>query len=170
MSHTTAWRILRRMLCLFPYKVQLLQALTQTHIEARVRKIWFSYEAHFWMNGTSSSKITVIGLRKIHILMSARVAHPQRITVWCAISASGKVGPICTKENKTGARYKNMLQTQFLLFLKKNDYVSDSIFMQDGATPHRTRGRSSNWVIDNLELRLRHVIGAEGGHFENIVQ
>ncbi|RWS18118.1 histone-lysine N-methyltransferase SETMAR-like protein, partial [Leptotrombidium deliense] len=171
-SHTSVWRILKHILKLYPYKVQLLQALTTKHIEQRilvgnqvlqlidsgmmdVSKTRFSDEAHFWLNGYVYKQNYRYWADENPHIGIPREAHPQRVTVWCAFSFRGKIGPIFTTQNITGAWFKKLLENEFLPFIRNNNYLEDSIYMQDGATPHRTTE-----VFDLLHGALvRRVIG-----------
>ncbi len=48
------------------------------------------------------------------------------------------------EENVTGLSYKNLLEKQFFPAIKKQNAVDDYWFMQDVATPHRTKDVSCN--------------------------
>jgi len=70
--------------------------------------------------------------------------HPTYVTVWCALSAQGLIGPYFF-ENSSGVRetvnqtnYQNMIKSYFVPKLKDftGNKFKDQIFMQDGASPH----------------------------------
>ncbi|XP_015793382.1 uncharacterized protein LOC107369929 [Tetranychus urticae] len=108
----TAWRINRKDLNIFPYKMQVGQPLEQESCEKRVAfaneicevldtpdspmdpsKIIFSDEAHFWLNGfVNRQNYRIWGSQKPELVVS-KPLHPQKITVWCGLTASGIVGP-----------------------------------------------------------------------------
>lgn len=72
-----------------------------------------------------------------------RPLHSERVTVWCAISRVGIIGPWFFEENNhtvtvTAHRYVNMVQ-DFLLPELEGMGVGEVWFQQDGATAHTAR-------------------------------
>jgi len=72
-----------------------------------------------------------------------RPLHSPRVTVWCAISSVGIIGPWFFEENEqivtvTSDRYVNMLEEFFLPRLDEMD-LGDIWFQQDGATAHTSK-------------------------------
>ena len=66
-----------------------------------------------------------------------------KVTVWCAISSTGIVGPWFFEENEVTVkvnsdRYVNMLEEFFLPRIDELD-LGDIWFQQDGATAHTSR-------------------------------
>jgi len=118
LSATSTWRILRRDLGLHPYKIQLTQELkVNDHRQRRVfadwvleqlevdpnfgKKIIFSDEAHFWMNGYVNKQNCRIwddiNPHEIH----QHQMHPEKVTVWCGFWSGGIIGPYFF-QNETG--------------------------------------------------------------------
>ena len=69
--------------------------------------------------------------------------HCERVTVWCAISSVGIIGPYFFEENEravvvNATRYREMIEEFFLPHLEEMD-VGDVWFQQDGATAHTAR-------------------------------
>ena len=81
--------------------------------------------------------------------------HYQRVTVWCAISSVGIIGPYFFEGNEravmvNAARYSEMIEELFLPDLEEMD-VGDVWFQQDGATVHTARA--------SMELLRKHFPG-----------
>ncbi|GFV40620.1 hypothetical protein TNCV_822831 [Trichonephila clavipes] len=54
------------------------------------KRILFSDEAHFWLNGyVNKTKTAAFGVKLIHKCMSKTPLHPEKLTVWCALWAGG---------------------------------------------------------------------------------
>lgn len=69
--------------------------------------------------------------------------HSPKVTVWCAISSAGIIGPWFFEENGNTVtvnsdRYVNMLE-QFLFPRLDELDLGDFWFQQDGATAHTSR-------------------------------
>ena len=171
LSQTSTWRILRRDLGLHPYKIQLTQELkVDDHRQRRLfadwasnrleenpsfgRKIIFSDEAHFWMNGCVNKQNCRIwddtNPHEVHQV----IMHPQKVTVWCGFWAGGVIGPYFF-ENDVGEavtvnseRYTTMI-TNFLWPILNHMDLDDMWFQQDGATCH-----TANATIDILHERF----------------
>ncbi|CAK9806600.1 hypothetical protein ANTPLA_LOCUS4952 [Anthophora plagiata] len=155
---TSAWRILRRDLGLHPYKIQLTQELkANEHRQRRAfadlvleqlevdpefgRKIIFSDEAHFWMNGYVNKQNCRIwednNPHETHQLQM----HPEKVTVWCGFWSGEVIGPYFF-QNEVGAaitvtdeRYRSMI-TNFLWPKLKDMDLNNMWFQQDGTTCH----------------------------------
>ena len=65
--------------------------------------------------------------------------HPKKVTVWCAISLAGIIGPFFFEENVDGNNYLDMLYDFFIKKASKKNLINDYWFMQDGAPPHKTK-------------------------------
>lgn len=109
LSQTSTWRILRRDLGLYPYKIQLTQELkVNDHRQRRLfanwaldrleedpnfgRKIIFSDEAHFWLNGyVNKQNCRIWGDANPHEVQQIAM-HPQKVTVWCGFWAGDFIG------------------------------------------------------------------------------
>lgn len=158
LSQTSTWRILRRDLSLYPYKIQLTQELkVNDHRQRRVfadwasqrleedpnfgRKIIFSDEAHFWMNGyVNKHNCRIWDDANPHEVRQV-VMHPQKVTVWCGFWAGGIIGPHFFENDVgeaitvNGERYRRMI-TDFLWPILNDMDVDDMWIQQDGATCH----------------------------------
>jgi hypothetical protein len=103
---------------IYPYKIQLTQALkVNDHTQRRVfadwvlgqlavdpnfaKKIIFSDEDYFWMNGYVNKQNCRIwddtNPHKIH----QNKMHPEKVTVWCGFWSGGIIGPYFF-QNETG--------------------------------------------------------------------
>ncbi|XP_047530402.1 uncharacterized protein LOC125066384 [Vanessa atalanta] len=97
-------------LSLHPYKIQLTQelkvndhrqrrvfadwALEQLEVDADFgKKIIFSDEAHFWMNGYVNKQNCRIWDETNPHEVHQVAMHPQKVTVWCGFWAGGVIGP-----------------------------------------------------------------------------
>ncbi|GFW74390.1 uncharacterized protein TNCV_2412891 [Trichonephila clavipes] len=77
------------------------------------KRILFSDEAHFWLNGYVNKQNCRIWSEANPQVYVETPLHPEKLTVWCALWAGG------------------------ILF--KNDEVHNFTFQQDGATCHTAR-------------------------------
>lgn len=157
-SKTSLHRILHKDLSLHAYKVQLTQELKPAdHAQRRTfvdwvlemqagdndffRKIIFSDEAHFHLQGfVNKQNCRIWGAENPRTIVEKNL-YPQRVTVWCGIWAGGVIGPYFF-ENEEGAtvtvnaeRYRGML-TDFLWPRLDDMDVDNLYFQQDGATSH----------------------------------
>ena len=105
--------------------------------------VFFSDEAHFHLcesfNKHNMRSWADTNPRELH----QRPLHSPKVTVWCAISSAGSIGPWFFEENEVAVtvnsdRYLNMLQEFFFPRLDKLD-LGDIWFQQDGATAHTSR-------------------------------
>lgn len=180
LSKTSTWRILRRDLGLHPYKIQLTQELkANDHRQRREfaqwavdqlaadqdfgKKIIFSDEAHFWMNGYVNKQNCRIwddaNPHEIHQM----AMHPQKVTVWCGLWAGGIIGPYFFENEDgvaitvNGERYRSMIRN--FLWPRLDDMNFRNMwFHQDGATCH-----TAQTTIDILHERFEgRVISRRG--------
>lgn len=162
-SPSSTYRILRKKLKMFPYKIQCRQAIPvraeqQREVFAKkmlemidgasldVGQIWFSDEAHFYLDGVvNRQNWRFWGTENPH-LSQAQPLHSPKLTVWAAISRQGIIGPLFLRETITTGRYIALLN-QFVDYQQAlDDHPDTAWFMQDGARPHRTQD-----VFDVLE-------------------
>lgn len=155
LSPTTAWRIVREDLDLFPYKIQTAQPISETAAEKRLafanrliqdfdrqiidpKMIWFSDEAHFWLEGyVNSQNSRFWGTSKPEFVI-VKPLHPKRITVWCAISGTKLIGPYFIETSVNSQVYCEQILTPFLNEAQSEKLTHEHWFQQDGAPPHRT--------------------------------
>ncbi len=156
--------ILNKELKLFPYKVQLMQKLPESSFKKRLdfcnkmlekiqsdsdllNKIWFSDESHFYLDGhINKQNMRIWGSEKPEKIIE-KSSHPQYVTVWCAISAQGLIGPYFFEDSNekkivvNQSNYQNMIENYFVPELrnKVGNNFDEQIFMQDGASPHTAK-------------------------------
>ena len=108
-------------------------------------QIWWTDEAHIYMNGYFNSKNCIHWGSTKPTDVVQKPLHPVKVTVWCAISSSGLLGPYFYEENGrnvtvNGIRYLDLLANKF--FPELSSFTLDNLldpewyFMQDGARPH----------------------------------
>ncbi|CAI6371226.1 unnamed protein product [Macrosiphum euphorbiae] len=173
-------RILRRDLGLHPYEIQLTQGLkVNDHTQRRVfadwvlgqlavdpnfaKKIIFSDEAHFWMNGyVNKQNCRIWDDTNPHKTQKNKM-HPEEITVWCGFWSGGIIGPYFF-QNETGIaitvngeRYRSMINNFFWPKLYDMD-TEDMWFQQDGATCHTARA-----TMDILRERFEGMVISRNG-------
>ena len=101
---------------------------------------FFSDEAHFHLSGCVNKQNMRYWSAENPRQLHQTPLHCQRVTVWCAISSVGIIGPYFFEENEravavNAARYREMIEEFFLPHLEEMD-VGDVWFQQDGATAH----------------------------------
>jgi hypothetical protein len=113
--------------------------------------IWWTDEAHCHLNGyvNTHNSIHWGSVKPTEVIQ--KPLHPIKVTVWCAMSSAGILGPFFYEENGrtvtvNGARYLDLLQNEFypdltqFAFLNPDEDPNSWNFMQDGARPHIVRG------------------------------
>ncbi|GFX39055.1 transposable element Tc3 transposase [Trichonephila clavipes] len=108
------------------------------------KRILFSDEAHFWLNGYVNKQNCRIWSEANPQVYVETPLHPEKLTVWCALWAGGIIGPYFFKNDEghnvtvNGDRYRAMITNFFILELNNHD-VQELWFQQDGATCHTAR-------------------------------
>ncbi|GFV75256.1 DUF4817 domain-containing protein [Trichonephila clavipes] len=108
------------------------------------KRILFSDEAHFWLNGYVNKQNCRIWSEANPQVYVETPLHPEKLTVWCALWAGGIIGPYFFKNDEchnvtvNGDRYRAMI-TNFLIPELNNHDVQELWFQQDGATCHTAR-------------------------------
>ncbi|GFW90911.1 DUF4817 domain-containing protein [Trichonephila clavipes] len=103
------------------------------------KRILFSDEAHFWLNGYINKQNCRIWSEANPQVYVETPLHPEKLTVWCALWAGGIIGPYFFKNDEShnvtvnGDRYRAMITNFFILELNNHD-VQELWFQQDGAT------------------------------------
>lgn len=155
-SDRSVRRILHDDLHFHPYKLAVVQELTERDFVARQNAceallenlpddalVFFSDEAHFHLSGCVNKQNmrywSANNPRELH----EKPLHSARVTVWCALSKVGIIGPYFFEENERAVtvnseRYVNMIENFFVPNLEEID-AEDVWFQQDGATAHTAR-------------------------------
>ncbi|GFY08780.1 putative transposable element [Trichonephila clavipes] len=108
------------------------------------KRILFSDEAHFWLNGYVNKQNCRIWSEANPQVYVETPLHPEKLTVWCALWAGGIIGPYFFKNDEghnvtvNGDRYRAMI-TNFFIPELNNHNVQELWFQQDGATCHIAR-------------------------------
>lgn len=156
-SQSTVWRIMRKELSLFPYKVQTLQALTADDAANRkqfcveflercdaddsfLQQIWWSDEANFSLAGVvNNQNVRVWGLEKPE--PSQKPLNSPHVTVFICFNGHQLITPYffqgASHESLTvnAARYCAMLQDHLFPLIHQCG-PHHGVFQQNGATPH----------------------------------
>ncbi|GFV34372.1 uncharacterized protein TNCV_4023871 [Trichonephila clavipes] len=83
------------------------------------KRILFSDEAHFWLNGYVNKQNCRIWSEAVYVEVYVETPlHPEKLTVWCALWAGGIIGPY---------------------FFKNDEGHNELRFQQDSATCHTAR-------------------------------
>ncbi|GFU38846.1 uncharacterized protein TNCV_3539781 [Trichonephila clavipes] len=108
------------------------------------KRILFSDEAHFWLNGYVNKQNCRIWSEANPQVYVETPLHPEKLTDWCALWAGGIIGPYFFKNDEghnvtvNGDRYRAMITNFFIPELNNHD-VQELWFQQDGATCHTAR-------------------------------
>lgn len=159
LSNRSVRRILKNDLHYHPYKMQIVQALQPNDYNHRIRfcqamlnvigtngervhNLWMSDEAHFHLSGYVNKQNfrywSANNPRDLH----EKPLHSEKVTVWCAVSSRGLVGPYFFEDEHgntvtvNSERYADMLVTFGLPGIDQYDPDEETLFQQDGATSH----------------------------------
>ncbi|GFU68852.1 putative DD41D transposase [Trichonephila clavipes] len=127
------------------------------------KRILFSDEAHFWLNGYVNKQNCGIWIEASPQVYVETPLHPETLTVWCALWAGGIIGPYFFKNDEghnvtvNGDRYRTMINNFFIPELNNHD-VGELLFQQDGATCHTARATIDLWK-DTFGDRLISLFG-----------
>ncbi|GFX05092.1 hypothetical protein TNCV_4460371 [Trichonephila clavipes] len=69
------------------------------------KRILFSDEAHFWLNGYVNKQNCRIWSEANPQVYVETPLHPEKLTVWCALWAGGIIGPYFFKNDEGPQRY-----------------------------------------------------------------
>lgn len=160
MSARSVRRILHKELSFHPYKIMVAQELMPHDYNNRVDRcqemleripetstFFSSDEAHFHLCGAVNKQNFRYWADSNPKQLHERPLHSPKVTVWCAISLFGIIGPYFFEENGrtvtvTAGRYVSMLENFFepqLQRLSDETNLGDLWFQQDGATAHTAR-------------------------------
>ena len=131
---TPVWSIARKDLKLKAYKIQDVQILSADDKIKRlemcrmfdakmsqnsnwIKNVWFSDEAHFYLECGMNSQNRRIWATTKPDLVNQRPLHSAKCTAWCAISATGIIGPYWFEDEETSntvtvsqERYREMVK------------------------------------------------------------
>lgn len=156
LSNRTVRRILHEDLHFHPYKMVITHELSQQDWQNRLQAcetliqnlpqdacVLFSDEAHFHISGSVNKQNMRYWSSENPRVIHKRPLHSDKVTVWCAISSEGIIGPYFFEENNhavtiNSERYVNMIQ-QFLEPQLEQINLGLVWFQQDGATAHTAR-------------------------------
>ena len=177
LSAASTWRILKTDLGLSPYKVTVCQELSATDCHHRevfckwflekcaakpsfLNCVWWSDEAHFHLNGlVNRQNYRFWGKDRPREVIEIPL-HSPKVTVWCAVSAQGVIGPFFFEDDAgntatvNAKRYLAVLK-RFLRALnaKCADTFNEQWLQQDGATAH-TSTDNLEWLQNHFEGRI----------------
>lgn len=161
-SDSSVRRILHKDLNFHPYKLQIVQCLKPNDYQQRilfcetmlrmfqenddqVNNLWMSDEAHFHLSGFVNKQNFRYWAEENPRLLHEKPLHAQKVTVWCAISASGIIGPYFYEDEAgntvtvSSQRYVQMIQNFLTPQLAGFQVNNHTLFQQDGATSHTAR-------------------------------
>ncbi|GFW26482.1 DUF4817 domain-containing protein [Trichonephila clavipes] len=104
------------------------------------KRILFSDEAHFWLNGyVNEQNCRIWSEANLQVYVETPL-HPEKLTVWCALWAGAILFKNDEGHNVTvnGDRYRAMITNFFIPELNNHD-VQELWFQQDGAACHTAR-------------------------------
>lgn len=159
MSRESVRRILRLDLKFHPYKLQMVQELKENDYQLRLgfcqemitkinnddeflNKLWMSDEAHFHLTGYVNKQNYRYWADTNPNEVHERPLHASKVTLWCAVSSHGIIGPhfFANEQGNTitvnSDRYVEMLRTFVTPELNNFQHVQEYWFQQDGATSH----------------------------------
>ncbi len=152
-SVASAHRIRTTDISLFPYKIQVHQALSQVAVGKSLNfatefgayidthpsvlsLIWFSDEAHFWLEGYVNKHNCCIWVGSNPGVFLTKNLHPKKITIWAALRTQGPISPIFVEKNVDGRGNQKILKKDaFLQFMAMKNFLK-LWFQQDGAKAH----------------------------------
>ncbi|GFX27584.1 transposable element Tc3 transposase [Trichonephila clavipes] len=103
------------------------------------KRILFSDEAHFWLNGYVNKQKCRISSEANPQVYVETPLHPEKLTVWCALWAGGIIGAYFFKNDDghnvtvNGDQYRAIITNFFIPELNNHD-VQELWFQQDGST------------------------------------
>ncbi|GFY28176.1 uncharacterized protein TNCV_4395101 [Trichonephila clavipes] len=108
------------------------------------KRILFSDEAHFWLNGYVNKQNCRIWSEANPQVYVETPLHPEKLTVWYALWVGGIIGPYFFKNDEghnvtvNGDRCRALITNFFIPELNNHD-AQELWFQQDGATCHTAR-------------------------------
>lgn len=150
----TVWKVLRKRLHLRPYKLTMVQQISDLDKVARsefcvemferieadetfLKKIIFSDESTFHVNGKVNTRnCRIWGSEKPHVIIE-HVRDSPKVNVFCAVSHFKVYGPFFFMEKTiNGGVYLDMLEHFLIPQINQDEQQVPFYFQQDGAPPH----------------------------------
>ena len=125
-------------------------------------RVWFTDEAHFFLNGQVNTHNAVHWGSSAPEKVLTKPLHSPKVTVWMAMKrGGGLVGPFFFEDERgvtqtvNAERYQKTALQPFWRELVRRDGVDieQQWMQQDGATPH-TAGGSMTWLKEHFPDRL----------------
>jgi inhibitor of nuclear factor kappa-B kinase subunit alpha len=146
---STVYKIMRVKMALFPFKLQLLQAIPSDEFPRRkefaewllsqpelIDNVLWSDEAIFTLDGyVNTHNCVVWGTQKPETVLTHQL-HSPKLSVWMGFTSHFRLLPFFFTDTINGAAYLDMLKTHVRPQLAKKRKLSTTIFMQDGAPSH----------------------------------
>ena len=170
---TSMMRVMKEDFHLFPYRISTHQTLSDkdkevrlemskvlsNKIEATARNgnksflslLWTSDEAHCYLDGQVNSKNNIFWGSQKPDMVATTSLHSKKVTVWCALSQRGIIGPFYFEENEktttiNSKRYIAVLKLFWQeLHTQYPELHKRMWFQQDGAPAH-TAKVSLDWL------------------------
>ncbi|GFV59406.1 transposable element Tc3 transposase [Trichonephila clavipes] len=141
--------------------------LTDDHLESSARLTVSNYIPRYssltdieWLLNKQNCRIWSEANPQVYV---ETPLHPEKLTVWCALWASGIIGPYFFKNDEghnvtiNGDRYRAMITNFFIPELNNHD-VQELWFQEDSATCHTARA-TIDLLKDTLGDRLISCFG-----------
>jgi len=165
-SKTSAHKVIRHNLKLYPYKLQVAHALEPADKPKRcefarwllnnqdiISDILWSDEAYFSIEGTINTHNCRIWTDVKPTACISKSLHSPKLCVWMGFSAEFGLQPFFFDSTVTADNYLQMLQEHVRPQLQRKRKLATCIFMQDGAPPHfATRVR--NYLVHTFGDRV----------------
>ena len=98
-------------------------------------RIWNSDEARFKLNGHINRHNCVHWTSENPRVILLNEVNSPGVSVWCAISSEGIIGPVFFDSTVNSNTYLQMLRTEFWPRVRGGDYY----FLHNGPPPHFSR-------------------------------
>lgn len=124
-----------------------------------IENLWMSDEAHFHLSGYVNKQNFRYWAAANPQELHEKPLHSPKVTVWCAISANGIIGPYFFEDDNgravtvTATRYVKMMRDCLIPELQRFPVYENTHFQQDGATAH-TANMSMHVLRDLFPNRL----------------
>ena len=113
-----------------------------TKTESGYNDVWFTDEAHFYLNGTICAKNSRFWGRNPPTEVEQQPLHSKKCTAWCALGASGIIGPFWFEDEEgrtasiTQANYRDVICKSCR---EPGQHRESAWLQQDGAPPHTAK-------------------------------